>query len=133
MCSRARFLDCHPAAFVLSPNSIDMAKIPDFPFAHSDVVSKTVKDVDYLSTASLAADRGVITIKQEAEDLATKYKVIITALGGLSDEIAKGATVGSLPSCCISLSAWLTRNSIELEYSFVEATRRCINRSESSR
>ena len=110
-----------------------MSTIPDFPFADSDVVSKTVKEVEYLSTASLAADKGVINIKQEAEDLAAKYKDIITALVALSDEIVKGANVGSLSSCYISLSAWLTRNSIELEYSFVEATGRCINRSESSR
>ena len=110
-----------------------MPKIPDFPFAHSDVVSKTVNEVGFLSDASLAADKGVTNINQEAEDLAAKYKDIITALVGLSDELAKGAKVGLLPSCCISLFAWLTRNSIELEYSFVEATGRCINRSESSR
>ena len=78
-----------------------MSTIPDFPFADSDVVSKTVKEVEYLSTASLAADKGVINIKQEAEDLAAKYKDIITALVALSDEIVKGANVGSL-SCYIS-------------------------------
>ena len=81
-----------------------MQKIPDFPFAHNDVVSKTVKEVGYLSAASLAADKGVIDINHEAEDLTAKYKDIITALVGLSDEIAKGAKVGSFPSCCISLA-----------------------------
>ncbi|XP_006461442.1 hypothetical protein AGABI2DRAFT_192945 [Agaricus bisporus var. bisporus H97] len=64
----------------------------DFPFAHEDVVQKTVDDVRTLSNMSAAADQGVHDVNHSSKTLAERYKDDITALAVLPprvDEFAK--------------------------------------------
>ena len=88
-----------------------MAPIIDPPFTHNDVVQKIVDEVANLKNKSLAANKAVKDSKDEAANLATKYKDDITALAGLPIAIEKFSDVDSLFPRCImpfpSLLFWL--------------------------
>lgn len=68
----------------------------DFPFAHEDVVQKTVDDVKTLSNMSAAADQGVHDVNHSSKTLAEKYKDDITELAVLPPRVEEFAKV-SLP------------------------------------